>query len=292
MVRVELGPLPSACAQVWLTHARTIIAKVQAAEVPSETPPEVARAFDAYLREWQVVADAFDGFLREWQAIADASSEFRWHVDIDPDELRHLATYWFELANLLFTQATELGLPNLPAEGDPFYFELVAAMTDALVQAEDEARIGEKLQRSWPGVGEAATEPPAGDAVPPDAAPIRVVLVDDNEDIRLLLRFSLERDQGFDIVGEAANGAEGIEVCAELQPDVVMLDYSMPVMDGLVALPHIRERAPDAAVFLFTAETSPSIRERAESLGATFLPKHTPLEEIAEAVCQAVTRRV
>ena len=280
MVHVELGPLPSACAQVWLEHARTVVSRVRAAEVPADTPPEVADAFDAY--------------LREWQAIADASSEFRWAGDIDADELRHLATYWFHLANLLFTRADELGLPNLPPEGDPFYYEVVAAMTDALVEADDEAHIGQKLQRSWPGVGEAAVESPpvAAPVVPPGSAPVRVVLVDDNEDIRLLLRFSLERDQGFDIVGEAENGALGVEVCADQQPDVVMLDYSMPVMDGLTALPRILEVAPEARVFLFTAETGGSIRERAEALGATFLPKHTPLEDIAEAVSRAAARRV
>jgi CheY-like chemotaxis protein len=278
LIRVKLGPLPSACAHVWIDHARTVISMVRAADVPVDTPPEVADAFDAYLDEWQVVADA--------------SEEFRWEGEIDPGELRHLATYWFHLANLLFTRAEELGLPNLPPEGDPFYYGLVEVITDALARVEDEAHIGEKLQRSWPGVGEAATEPPALEVVPAEVAPIRVVLVDDNEDIRLLLRFSLERDQGFDIVGEAGDGAEGVDVCAELQPDVVVLDYSMPVMDGLSALPRIRERAPDAAVFLFTAEASDAIRERAESLGARFLPKHTPLEEIAEAVTRAAARRV
>ena len=72
----------------------------------------------------------------------------------------------------------------------------------------------------------------------------RVVLVDDTRDLRELMRLAMVRG-GFDVVGEAADGREGIEVCAQQQPDVVLLDLAMPVMDGIEALPGIREHCPE-----------------------------------------------
>ena len=75
----------------------------------------------------------------------------------------------------------------------------------------------------------------------------RVVLVDDTADLRQLLRIALGR-VGFDVVGEAGDGAAGIEVAREQEPDLVVLDLSMPVMDGLEALPHIRAACPRAAI--------------------------------------------
>ena len=82
----------------------------------------------------------------------------------------------------------------------------------------------------------------------PDQPPIRVVLCDDTRDIRLLLSLALELAGGFEVVGEAADGSEAIAQVTAHQPDVVLLDLAMPVLDGLQALPHIRERAPGSLV--------------------------------------------
>ncbi|RYJ04096.1 MAG: response regulator, partial [Actinomycetales bacterium] len=81
---------------------------------------------------------------------------------------------------------------------------------------------------------------------PPVTAP-RVVLVDDTEDLRNLMRIALKR-VGWEVVGEAGDGAAGIEVATAEDPDLVVLDLSMPVMDGLEALPHIRSSCPDATI--------------------------------------------
>ena len=73
---------------------------------------------------------------------------------------------------------------------------------------------------------------------------VRVALADDDEDIRLLLRLAFEADDRFDVVGEAADGAGAIALAADTDPDVLVLDRQMPVLDGVAALPEIRRRAP------------------------------------------------
>jgi DNA-binding NarL/FixJ family response regulator len=85
-----------------------------------------------------------------------------------------------------------------------------------------------------------------------DPAPFRVVLADDFEDMRILVRISLERSGRFDVVGEAENGAEAIEAAAQLQPDILILDLSMPVLSGMEALPRIREASPATKVVVLS----------------------------------------
>jgi DNA-binding NarL/FixJ family response regulator len=81
---------------------------------------------------------------------------------------------------------------------------------------------------------------------------VRILLVDDHPLTREALG-SLLAQHGFSVVGEAADGAEALERAAELTPDLVLLDLSMPGMDGLTALPGIREAAPDCEVVVLTA---------------------------------------
>ena len=81
---------------------------------------------------------------------------------------------------------------------------------------------------------------------------VRILLVDDHPLTREALA-SLLAQHGFSVVGEAADGAEALERAAELAPDLVLLDLSMPGMDGLTALPGIREAAPDCEVVVLTA---------------------------------------
>jgi len=97
---------------------------------------------------------------------------------------------------------------------------------------------------------------------------VRVLVVDDSLDIRILLRMMLRRDGRFDVIGEAADGVHGIELAAELQPDLVVLDRQMPVMGGIEAIPGIREAAPDAEVVLYTAGLDPHAEQLAVGAGA------------------------
>ncbi|MEO2108867.1 MAG: response regulator [Actinomycetota bacterium] len=107
-------------------------------------------------------------------------------------------------------------------------------------------------------------DPPAADRVDT----IRVLLVDDALDLRYLLRLNLERDRRFVVVGEAGNGSEAVEQAAALQPDVVLLDVAMPVMDGLTALPLVREVAPDTTVIMLSGFARDQLAERSLRAGA------------------------
>jgi len=117
----------------------------------------------------------------------------------------------------------------------------------------------------------------------PDRHPIRVLLCDDTRDIRLLLALALELAGGFQVVGEAADGSEAIAQATTHQPDVVLLDLAMPVLDGLQALPLIRENAPGALVVVLSGFGADAMGEEAVRLGAaTYVQKGVNPTELAE----------
>lgn len=126
-------------------------------------------------------------------------------------------------------------------------------------------------------------------AAMPEAA-TRVVIVDDTEDLRELLRFALVR-AGMDVVGEAGDGAAGIEMVREQRPDVVLLDLSMPVMDGMTALPKIRALVPEARIIVFSGFGASQLTDRALANGADdYLQKGTSLAKILERVREVIAR--
>src|SRR5881227_2449448 len=102
---------------------------------------------------------------------------------------------------------------------------------------------------------------------------VRVLLVDDLADIRLVMRLLLEADGRAEVVGEASNGVEAVRLAAELHPDAVVLDLRMPGMDGVSALPLIRDAAPGAVVVALSALPVGPMTDRAIDLGATYIRK-------------------
>ena len=103
---------------------------------------------------------------------------------------------------------------------------------------------------------------------------VRVILADDAHDIRLLLRYVLDRDGGFEIVGEAADGRQAVDLAAADCPDLVLLDLAMPVMDGLEAIPEIRRLCPHAKIAILTAFRPESVAREVRDSGAdAFLEK-------------------
>jgi DNA-binding NarL/FixJ family response regulator len=114
---------------------------------------------------------------------------------------------------------------------------------------------------------------------------IRVVLVDDVPELRLLVRLTLEEDAGIEVVGEAANGREGVEVVRATDPDLVLLDLSMPDMDGLEAIPLMRENAPNARVVVLSGHEAGRVSLEALDQGASrYINKAAGLESIPQVV--------
>jgi DNA-binding NarL/FixJ family response regulator len=97
---------------------------------------------------------------------------------------------------------------------------------------------------------------------------LRVVLVDDSEDIRLLLHTQFENDDRFEVVGEAADGFEAVAVARDEQPDLLVLDQQMPGRTGLDAIAEIRRRAPATAIILYTADADQGVYQAAYDAGA------------------------
>jgi two-component system, chemotaxis family, chemotaxis protein CheY len=116
---------------------------------------------------------------------------------------------------------------------------------------------------------------------------VRIVVIDDTSDIRLLLCTVLNRN-GMQVVGEAADGRAGVDLVRAERPDVVLLDLAMPIMDGVEALPLIRQLVPDARIIVFSAFAG-AITEQVLRSGADgFLEKGTPLKSIVACVEELV----
>ena len=115
-------------------------------------------------------------------------------------------------------------------------------------------------------------------------APIRVFVCDDAPAFRDLLRMALESDDGLTIVGEAEDGAE-VEAIADARPDVVLLDVSMPGLNGLEALPRVRELAPDSRIVVLSSFSAEEKGAEAEAAGADrYLDKRESFARIREVI--------
>lgn len=109
----------------------------------------------------------------------------------------------------------------------------------------------------------------------------RVLIVDDAEDLRGLLRMRMERTDHLEVVGEAGDGVEAVALAKLLQPDLVVLDVAMPLMDGLEALPLIREAVPDVRVIVLSGFNEGTMAENARLAGADhYFVKGGPLREL------------
>lgn len=116
---------------------------------------------------------------------------------------------------------------------------------------------------------------------------IRVLVADDLQEIRTLVRTNLEFDGRFEVVGEAANGLEAVDLVRELNPDVVILDLAMPEMDGLAAISKIRQTAPGTKILVLSAFADDHNSGLVRDLGANgFIAKDRPMEDIVNAVAQ------
>jgi len=98
---------------------------------------------------------------------------------------------------------------------------------------------------------------------------IRVVLADDSDDVRDMLRMALDWDDRFEVVGEAANGEEAVRLVSEHKPDAIFLDLVMPVLDGLKAIPRIKTSSPETKIIVLSVAAAHPSSSEAMELGAT-----------------------
>lgn len=134
-----------------------------------------------------------------------------------------------------------------------------------------------------------ATPPPV--AAPAVASPVRIVLVDDSHDVRTLVRTKLRLSGQAVVEGEGADGADAVDLARRLQPEAMLLDVSMPGLDGLSALPRILEASPGTRVVMFSGFDEEPLALRALQLGAaSYLTKTSSLDDVvAELVTVART---
>jgi PAS domain S-box-containing protein len=115
----------------------------------------------------------------------------------------------------------------------------------------------------------------------------RVLVVDDAEELRMLLRARMEARSGLTVVGEAGDGVAAVELASELQPDLVMLDVAMPRMDGLEALPLIRAAVPGVRVVVLSGFNQSTLAEKAFQAGADqYVVKGGSMRELLDMVEQ------
>lgn len=116
-------------------------------------------------------------------------------------------------------------------------------------------------------------------------APIRVLLVDDHALVRLGFRRLLEDDPRIEVVGDAADGAEAVEMALRVKPDVVVMDYAIPVQNGAMTTRVLRERLPDTRVLMLSMHSEPSYVENSRAAGAAgYLLKQALDLELVAAV--------
>jgi DNA-binding NarL/FixJ family response regulator len=133
------------------------------------------------------------------------------------------------------------------------------------------------------------TEPHGGFTT--ESKPISVYLVDDVPELRELIKFGMEEDPGFEVVGEAGDGRTALDGIAATRPEAVLLDLSMPDMDGLEAIPEIRKGDPDVAIIVLSGFSADRMGGPALERGADgYVEKGTPIQELRDATRMAVAR--
>jgi two-component system response regulator DesR len=114
---------------------------------------------------------------------------------------------------------------------------------------------------------------------------IRLLLVDDQPAVRMGLQMRLDLEPDIVVIGEAADGAAALALALVLQPDVVLMDIEMPIMDGLTAAAVLRTAVPRAAVVIMSLQDDPGTQRHAQANGAVaFVAKHVANETLPQAI--------
>ena len=115
--------------------------------------------------------------------------------------------------------------------------------------------------------------------------PVRVLIADDHGLVRDGYKLMLEREEDLEVVGEASNGREAVELCRELRPELVLMDVRMPEMDGLEATRAIKGEFPTTSVLVVTTYDNPDyLFEAIEAGAAGYVLKDAPKSQLLDAV--------
>jgi two-component system, NarL family, nitrate/nitrite response regulator NarL len=124
-----------------------------------------------------------------------------------------------------------------------------------------------------------------------DDGNVRVVVVDDESDICLMLRIQLSHQPGVQVVGMAANGTEAVEVCRRERPDAVVMDLLMPVMNGFQAIEALRSEHPDLGIVAYTGVAGDFVRQEMARLHIPIVLKSGDVAPLADAIRRVANGR-
>lgn len=113
---------------------------------------------------------------------------------------------------------------------------------------------------------------------------MRVLVVDDDHDFRAVLRATLDRDDRFEVIDEAADGNQAIALASLHQPDVVVLDLMMPELDGLAAASIIRDQTPSALIVMLSSREARTAERPAVAAGADLLIDKQRTAEVPDLI--------
>lgn len=118
--------------------------------------------------------------------------------------------------------------------------------------------------------------------------PISVLIADDEPDVRMLLEFHIDLEEGLQVAGAVADGLQVLEHCAKDPPDAVVMDLLMPRMTGLDAITRLREDHPDIAIVAYTAVAGDFVRQRMRDHGVELVLKSGDTRPLLAALRRAV----
>ena len=121
---------------------------------------------------------------------------------------------------------------------------------------------------------------------------LRVVIADDEPDLRLLLRMQLDRHQDFEVVGEAADGSQAVEQVKRTDAEVVVMDLLMPGTSGFEAIAMLAEQAPTVGIVAYTAVAGDFVRTEMKRIGVELVLKSGDIGPLADALRRAAPASV